>query len=329
YNTSTGWMSMYFNTTGDYNVAYGPSALYYNTGGSYNVATGYGALIQNTTGSNNTACGSESLYSNTTADFNTACGAQALYSCTTGASNSAFGVSALWNNSSGYNNVAVGTGALSNNTTGYCNTALGRNAFSFNSAYYNSTAIGYNAQVTSENMVRVGDNAVTSIGGQVGWTAFSDGRFKQDVAENVPGLDFILKLRPVTYHYDMDALAEFYHTPDSLRIPESEAIAGRILHTGFIAQEVEKSALESGYDFSGVDKPNNSGDHYGLRYAEFTVPLVKSVQELNAENESLKSEIQMLKSEIAILKDENKTLTKDNNEITLRIEKIENQLSNK
>ena len=34
-----------------------------------------------------------------------------------------------------------------------------------------------------------------------------------------------------------------------------------------------------GYDFSGVDKPKNDKDFYGLRYAEFTVPLVKAVQE--------------------------------------------------
>jgi hypothetical protein len=34
-----------------------------------------------------------------------------------------------------------------------------------------------------------------------------------------------------------------------------------------------------GFDFSGVDKPKNNADFYGLRYAEFVVPLVKAVQE--------------------------------------------------
>jgi hypothetical protein len=33
------------------------------------------------------------------------------------------------------------------------------------------------------------------------------------------------------------------------------------------------------YDFSGVDKPKNENDLYGLRYAEFVVPLVKAIQE--------------------------------------------------
>ena len=36
---------------------------------------------------------------------------------------------------------------------------------------------------------------------------------------------------------------------------------------------------ESGYDFSGVDKPKNEKDSYGLRYAEFVTPLVKAIQE--------------------------------------------------
>ena len=32
----------------------------------------------------------------------------------------------------------------------------------------------------------------------------------------------------------------------------------RIVYTGFIAQEVEKTAKELGYDFSGVDAPQNA-----------------------------------------------------------------------
>ena len=52
----------------------------------------------------------------------------------------------------------------------------------------------------------------------------------------------------------------------------------KIIQSGFIAQEVEQAAKELGYDFSGVDAPKNDKDFYGLRYAEFTVPLVKAVQ---------------------------------------------------
>ena len=37
-------------------------------------------------------------------------------------------------------------------------------------------------------------------------------------------------------------------------------------------------------------------DHYGLRYAAFTVPLVKAVQELSKENELLKAENEAIKN---------------------------------
>ena len=53
-----------------------------------------------------------------------------------------------------------------------------------------------------------------------------------------------------------------------------------MIYTGFIAQEVAVAADEVGFDFSGVDYPKNEQDMYGLRYAEFVVPIVKSIQEM-------------------------------------------------
>ncbi|MFT3705104.1 MAG: T9SS type A sorting domain-containing protein [Agriterribacter sp.] len=44
------------------------------------------------------------------------------------------------------------------------------------------------------------------------------------------------------------------------------------------------------YDFSGVYKPQNDKDLYGLNYSEFVVPLVKAVQQLSKENDSLKEQ---------------------------------------
>jgi predicted RNase H-like nuclease (RuvC/YqgF family) len=76
----------------------------------------------------------------------------------------------------------------------------------------------------------------------------------------------------------------------------------QIIYSGFIAQDVEKTAKEIGYDFSGVDAPKNENDLYGLRYAEFVVPLVKAVQELDQENEELKAENAELKNDMADLK---------------------------
>ncbi len=88
----------------------------------------------------------------------------------------------------------------------------------------------------------------------------------------------------------MNAIARFHHTPDSLRLMDSERAKATIRYTGFLAQDVEKAAESIGYDFSGVDKPQHERDNYSLRYAEFVVPLVKAVQELEEENEQLRAE---------------------------------------
>jgi hypothetical protein len=44
------------------------------------------------------------------------------------------------------------------------------------------------------------------------------------------------------------------------------------------AQDVEAAASSINYDFSGVDKPKNDKDIYGLRYSDYVMPLVKAVQ---------------------------------------------------
>ena len=69
----------------------------------------------------------------------------------------------------------------------------------------------------------------------------------------------------------------------------------KTLESGFMAQEVEQAAKELGYDFNGVDAPKNENDYYGLRYAQFVVPLVKAVQELDEKLEQKELENKTLK----------------------------------
>ena len=297
-NTANGASALHSNTTGTDNTAIGLSALSSNTTGNENIAIGMIALARNTTGGGNTAIGSTALWKNSTGGSNTAIGGSALKFNTTGIINTAIGGIALRTNTTGNSNTAIGVGALYNNTTGIQNTAVGRDAFATGAAFSNSTAIGYNAQVTGSNMIRLGDANVTSINGAVSFTVVSDGRFKKDINENVSGLSFIMKLRPVTYHLDMDKIAVFMKTSDNSRDRVSEASKEKVLQTGFIAQEVENVAQELGYDFSGIDRPDNENDYYGLRYAEFTVPLVKAVQEQQKMIESLKEEIRQLKDQV-------------------------------
>ncbi len=176
-------------------------------------------------------------------------------------------------------------------------------------------AIGSSAAVNASNKVVVGNTTVTTIGGYAGWTTYpSDSRFKKNVKENVPGLAFITKLKPITYTMDIAAIDARLHPngqsnlskADNKKISTDEKLAkdakSKIVYTGFIAQDVEKAAKNLNYDFSGVDAPKNENDFYGLRYAEFVVPLVKAVQELSGENNELKKKDELQQKQIDELK---------------------------
>ncbi|NQU35011.1 MAG: tail fiber domain-containing protein, partial [Bacteroidetes bacterium] len=129
---------------------------------------------------------------------------------------------------------------------------------------------------------------------------YSDGRIKENVKEDVGGLDFILKLRPVTYNINLDKENQLLGITDESNLSNKYDIE-KIKQSGFIAQEVEEVAKETNYDFSGIQKPKHEKDLYGLSYAEFVVPLVKGMQEqqeqmnkLVLENADLKARIERL-----------------------------------
>lgn len=337
-NTANGRSALFSNTTGFNNTASGRAALFSNTTGFFNTASGRSALAFNTTGSDNTAAGGGALFTNTTGSENTATGRSALSLNTTGTYNTASGVRALRANTTGLANTASGHSALLANTTGSLNAALGFGAgHSFNHTVstfvgtatnastdvFNSTALGYEATVTGSNQVRVGNAAITSIGGQVSWTSFSDGRYKKNLSEEVPGLSFITKLRPLTYTLDVEGIddkvkrskpqasgksldegaKELSTVQPSAEQRKANYEKAKVKYTGFVAQEVEEAARKLNYDFSGVDAPKDKDGFYGLRYAEFVIPLVKSVQELNAENKELKEVNSKLQEQMNRLED--------------------------
>lgn len=307
-NTATGFKAMYINTTGTDNTAYGKASLQNNTTASYNTAIGDSSMYANSVGTNNVALGKKALFTNTRGMENTAIGVDAMMNNLAGNFNTATGRSSMANNINGINNTANGTEAMIGNTSGSFNTALGRGTLRMNATgsnntaigykaydtgnFFNSTALGANCAISASNQVRVGDSKVTSIGGIVGWSTLSDRRYKTNIKDNVPGISFINKLQPVTYHLISSETSE----------------KKQPIYTGFIAQDVEKAAKEIGYDFSGIDAPKNDKDFYGLRYAEFVVPLVKSVQELSKKNEDLQKQIDELKEAMLKLMNQQKSV---------------------
>ncbi len=305
-NVALGTRALLNNTTGTYNIANGYKALYNNQTGSYNIAIGDSALGNNLVGNSNIALGYAALFQNVVGDKNIAIGDSALYSHDpvspgTGIRNVALGNSALSRIPDGNYNVAIGHAAMSEAFGGDFNTAVGAYAFTFGAGaippYDNITAIGYQTPVTGGNQVHLGNTSVIEIAGQVNFSTYSDARIKEDVQENVVGLPFILRLRPVTYHLNIHKQNELMGIPD-LGEWKGKYDIEKITFSGFLAQEVKKAAEETGYNFSGVKEPRSERDLYKLTYAEFVVPLVKAVQEQQEIIEQQKRKIQELEKKL-------------------------------
>ena len=284
-NTALGFASLAFNTSGNYGTACGNASLHANTTGSNNTATGYSSLASNTTGSRNAAFGAWSMDANIDGGGNTAIGSESLRTNTTGWGNTAAGASSLEISTTGTENTALGYLAGRANTTGSKNTFLGSSTDATVNNLTNAAAIGYNARVDASNKVRIGNTAVTVIGGQVAWSNLSDARAKRDIRDLDLGLDFVLALRPVRFRM----------------------IGGNgRVDLGFLAQDIER-LLGDGYNVLGV---GGDADRFlSLRYTDFVAPLVKAVQEQQAQIaaqqsrfEAQESRIEAQRSEIELLK---------------------------
>jgi hypothetical protein len=298
-NSAFGYAAMFSLTAGGGNVAVGDSSLYSvigsTTKGSINTALGTSSLKNHTVGLKNVAVGYRSLYNDTAGKGNTAVGTNALEflmdSLPDDSNNTAIGNGAGMNTTAGTDNVFVGANAGSGNTTGINNTFVGSSAGTgVGGTINNYTALGYNAGdgTGTTNGIDLGNTSNTKIRSKnTTITAYSDARIKDNIAENVPGLSFITQLRPVTYYYNIHRENEILTgKKDNTDWPGKYDVE-KIRQSGFIAQEVEKSAAKVDYDFNGLTKPTSNRDLYGISYAMFVVPLVKAVQEQQTMIETL------------------------------------------
>ena len=317
-NTASGTNALYSNTTGDYNTASGASALTKNTTGGSNTAAGHEALYSNTEGDDNTASGYYALYSNTTGDDNTASGTNALYYNTAGGNNPALGPYALHSNTTASFNTAVGYMALQDAnrtadvnayntaigykagntgtmdiTTGNKNVLIGSSTRASTFVATNQIVIGHGAFGRGDNEAVIGNTDITSLyaasdGAAVlyanGTIQSSDRRVKKSINTLAYGLNFIMKLRPVSYYklhprnYPQELKDKFY--PDG-KIRQVGAEDYDKLQVGFIAQEV-KAVNDEMHAENNIVSIDEDGFHR-LDYEKIIVPLVKAVQEQQAQ----------------------------------------------
>ncbi len=89
----------------------------------------------------------------------------------------------------------------------------------------------------------------------------SDRREKKDITNSDLGLDFINKLRPVSYRWNTGVDNE--------------------VHYGLIAQEAKQALLElRTSQKTSIVTHDETTDRYGVRYTELISPLIKAIQEL-------------------------------------------------
>jgi hypothetical protein len=343
YMTALGYQSGYANTTGSNNSYMGYQASYNNTSGSNNTTAGYwagygavGATYSRNcfygdqagqyanSGSQNTAMGMYAMQNVSSGGYNTAVGYNTLgNSNITGTQNTGVGYNAIAALTSGNYNVGIGPSALASTSSGTGNIGIGYNAVTGAGNNY-GTAIGYNTSCTGTNSVALGNGAtcaasnaivlgnasVTSIGGYAAaYTNLSDARVKKNIQAETHGLDFILKLKPVTYNYNIAEINK--RTGSKNADAESMQKAESIRHDGFLAQDVASVTESLQYEFSGLHKPENDTALYSLSYSDFVVPLVKATQELNAKNDSLQKICTALQDKLVKLQQELTSLQKN------------------
>ncbi len=291
-NTALGFVALANNFDGMDNVALGHSAMYRNESGNWNVAIGLQALYHNSTGHNNVAIGRDANFSNTTGNWNTGVGVDAIPGVDTGNGNTGVG------GESGY------TENLANqNVTGNYNTWVGYQSGPSSPAQHDGViGIGYRAKTSKDFQAVLGSPGIveTLLFGRVGinasdpaatlvvngdsvnltgvWGVYSDERLKHDVHPYQDGLEAVMQLKPVTFHYN-----------------GHEGLSSAGTQVGLIAQQVEKVApymvsQHKGADFDDVRVMSTQALPYML---------VNAVQELEAKVADLERRLAAAESQAA------------------------------
>jgi hypothetical protein len=273
-------------STADKNVAIGTNTLQKNTGdfsgNGENTAIGFEAGKNLTTGIRNMLLGSNAGSAMTTGGSTVAIGATALLLSTSASEVVAIGRAAMEQGLSGDRNTAIGNAALYKNDGGNDNTAIGYRAGWANNANNNTTgsnnsfigneALG--ASATASNVITLGNSSIATIRAQVTTiTSLSDIRDKTNIMPLNYGIDFIKKLNPVSFDWDMR---------DGGKIGISEI--------GFIAQELQQAQIDSQINIPNLVSDINP-DKLEASYGVLIPIMVKALKEQQALIDELKQRI--------------------------------------
>jgi len=283
-------------TTGSYNVCIGKDAAKSLTTSSYGVYIGYQAgqtySNENQFGASAVCIGAEAGET-ATGVKNTLIGTKAGQNLGSGSNCVLIGNETAKLGSASYN-IAVGTGVFNGQaytggsnvgvgfnagnglTSGEDNTFLGTNAGSSITEGDNNTCIGHDATLSSatvNNEITLGDSNIATLRCNVQTiSSLSDRRDKTDINTLDLGLDFVKSLNPVKFKWE---------TRDGNGKDGS-------YEAGFIAQDFQQLQKDNDADYLKLVMDENP-DRLEASYGKLIPVLVKAIQELTTEIETLKS----------------------------------------
>jgi hypothetical protein len=217
-------------------------------------------------------------------------------------------------------NTSATSARLSGGTGNSFINALGGNFGVGTGSPVDRLAVAGNIVPQSDNAYSCGKSGYrfTEIWAVTGTIQTSDARLKTAIADTPLGLDFINRLRPVSYRWRaasnivervvIEVGEEDIDTgetdEDGNPVPHKGPVTsetdivtgqreGKRTHHGLIAQEVKAALDAMGCgDFAGYIKTDldDTDSEEGLRYDQFIAPLIKAVQELSAKVEALEAE---------------------------------------
>ena len=147
---------------------------------------------------------------------------------------------------------------------------------------------------TGSHNIMLGDDRVLTLNAQVSLSVASDKRDKTDVSDLDLGLDFINKLKPVTFKWDKRikyVSAADRDTVDLNSITNDGTHKEDWLDVGFLAQDLQ--TVEESYNYKIANKTNltvalsDDGKQYSAKYEKLVPMLVKAVQELSTKVKAL------------------------------------------
>ncbi len=201
---------------------------------------------------------------------------------------------------------------LNNGNESYLVSTPSKNIFNFDNGNF---AFNVNSIPATDGTLTSGSagNKWASVWSSTGTIQTSDKNFKEQIQETSLGLDFILKLKPVSWKwkdepqkeiknkvykkiYDKNGIfKDFEVTEKTEIIPEKKY---KRKHYGFINQDIEdllESEKINTNDFAGFILDEETKTR-ALRYDQFIAPMIKAIQEQQKQIDELKSQVKKLEN---------------------------------